>query len=369
MGRGRRIKKLEPSKNSANGVWTINETFNYIQKNKWPGRFEGLVVGGGGGSAGGGSAGALLGGGGGGVVLLDGAIPATPNTILQIKVGVGGFTVPGYGWDTFYASNGLNSSIDSIVALGGGRGGSNGGSGGGGGGLGTNGQGFNGGSSGGGGAGSAGNGVNGGNGRPSSITGQLVYYGGGGAGAQEGDPWNYGNPGLGGGLGGQKANSPGGGSGYGFNGLFNALIRSADGIVVMAYIGSSLSYISPTLIYTLDTTSRPGYKIYKFTSGNGYIRFNGTSVPSSTTPSAPRLVLNWGGSCDDTRIRWQEPEWFGNSPITGYKITSSTGLNTVVSSSIREYTIRGEGAYSIRAINAIGEGPVVNGTLTPGGCN
>ena len=322
-----------------------------------------MIAGGGGGSA-------LDYGGGGGGVLIS-SLQDT-GTVLEIKVGLGGFSVPGYGWDTVYASNGFNSSIDSVIALGGGRGGANGGSGGGGNRLGTTGQGFNGGSFGGGGSASAGNGVNGGNGKSSSITGSLVYYGGGGAGRDTSpEDWLIGNPGLGGGSAGQKATSPGGGSGHGFNtNIFNFSIRSADGIVILAYQGPTLSYISPTLVYTLDTTTRSGYNVYTFASGNGYVRFAGTSVPNSTVPSVPRLVYNWGGGCDTTSVRWQEPEWFGNSPITGYKITSSTGTNVTLSSSTRVYNIGGEsGTYTIRAVNAIGESSTITNNLTPGYCN
>jgi hypothetical protein len=42
-------------------------------------------------------------------------------------------------------------------------------------------------------------------------------------------------------------------------------------VVIIAYQGPPLSNISAGLTYTLDTTSRPGFNVYRFTAGSGSI--------------------------------------------------------------------------------------------------
>ena len=204
-----------------------------------------LVVGGGGG---GGMD--MGGGGGGGGVVYNSAFPITAKT-YTVTVGAGGNGGPAggtYGQPSLHqftipASNGQNSSFDTIVAKGGGYGASSvrtytpnsgqggpGGSGGGGSGYnaiydgsgaGTAGQGYRGGnggtshySGGGGGAGGAGadgnNQPNGGIGISNSILGTVYYWGGGGGGS--GYSACGGNGGLGGGGGGAVCTTAGGGS-------------------------------------------------------------------------------------------------------------------------------------------------------------
>lgn len=282
-----------------------------------------LIVAGGGG----GVDGRTGGGGAGGLLYYGTESPKTPNgselyfvrnSNYLISIGAGGTSTDG-------ASQGSNSSISGpgidIAAIGGGgggggadtnsgRAGGNGGSGGGGGGnsqgnglelpggkgiypgssyLSQTRQGYDGGSAfsasgspggGGGGAGAAGSNAGGGPGAGGaglqySITGSATYYGGGGGGGS----FNVGtaNGGLGGGGNGGNqttastagtANTGGGGGGRGVA----PASAGGSGVVIFAYpdIYPNLT-VSAGLSYTLDTVSRTGYKIYRFTAGTGTI--------------------------------------------------------------------------------------------------
>ena len=262
---------------------------------------EVLIVGGGGGGGyckvgdGGG------GGGGAGGLIYNSAFPVSSGKKLQVTVGSGGAgstTTDG----TVNGSNGSNSIFSSLISIGGGGGGSTrdsrvlsvGGSGGGAGsdvgdntgGFGTVGQGNNGGSNstgntGAGGGGSGENGVsasagtevpNGGNGLAYSITGTSTYYAGGGGGGKYNNGTNAaGTGGLGGGGNGGKgaagsngtANTGGGGGGGGMvSGVTGHPGGSGgSGIVIIAYKGPQRGIGG-----TVDTTSRPGYTLHKFTT-------------------------------------------------------------------------------------------------------
>jgi len=272
-----------------------------------PTSLEYLVVAGGGG---GGetynsyySAGCAGGGGGG---YRTGTFIPSAGTLYAVTVGIGGI-----GQGTFdlpnraLATNGGNSVFNTISASGGGAGaganknnGNSGGSGGGGGGgaenpegnrvrvnAGTGGSGNVGGynpvegyaggagltnkstyfnAGGGGGAGGIGGNAStssgglGGAGLPNSITGISVTYASGGRGNQRSGPQYGMNPNIGGG---------------GNGGAFTDGMYGTDGIVVIAYSNAfpNLSNITAGLIYTLDTTTRAGYKVYTFTGGTGTI--------------------------------------------------------------------------------------------------
>lgn len=261
---------------------------------------EYLVVAGGGG---GGQAGDGGGGGGAGGLLTGTTEKLVGNSIL-LTIGTGGSQ----------GVSGTNSVLDTLVAIGGGAGANNagpknafsGGSGGGQGrdgcgtaGSGTTGQGNRGGNTdcggchsagGGGGAGEVGydgagndcsaiygNTSKGGDGLSSSITGTLTYYAGGGGGGYGGGRYdNAAKGGLGGGgdgggnTGYNGVNNTGGGGG---GGRYSYGGSGGSGVVIIAYEGQPISNIDSGLTYTLDTTSRPGFNIYKFTSGSGYITF------------------------------------------------------------------------------------------------
>ena len=254
---------------------------------------EYLVVAGGG-SAGVGGSTSFESGGGGAGGMLTGTNFITSST-YSITVGAGGSN-----------SNGSDSILSAIVtATGGGKGasnagaGSNGGSGGGGthngtaAGTGIVGQGKNGGAGatsaggGGGGAGVVGTaGVStgiagaGGNGLQSSITGVATYYAGGGGGGGGGVTPVAGAGSLGGGAAGSITNTgipgtPNTGGGGGGSASSSSSVGGAggSGIVIIAYPTSypTLSFISSGLTYTVDTTNRPGYIVYKFTAGTGTI--------------------------------------------------------------------------------------------------
>jgi hypothetical protein len=255
-------------------TFTTVGTTNFTVSQVLPSGFsvQVLVVAGGGA----GSGDRAAGGGAGGLIftttnLISGTYPAV--------VGAGG-TV---GIGNVHGTNGLNSSFNGQVAIGGGSGGSHfdgayigstGGSGGGGaapgpgtptaaGGTGTSGQGYGGGTgyyngsicSAGGGGGAGGLGSNattggGGNGGPGlliTIGGNSAYYagGGGGAGAQDYGPTVGGTGGLGGGgTAGQSAsinatpgtpNTGGGGAGAGNASWGSNASNGGSGIIIIAY--------------------------------------------------------------------------------------------------------------------------------------
>jgi hypothetical protein len=275
-----------------------------------------LIVGGGGGG------GRPYGGGGGaGGLIYYSSYPVSSGTKYTVTVGTGGL---GYG-DISTASdgrgsNGNNSIFGPLVAFGGGGGGAwvddnptsgnSGGSGGGGGakndstigasgGFGVSGQGnsggqgrryLNGGGGGGGGAGGAGQssavattGGSGGIGLVYSIVGTSTYYAGGGAGGVGSNTGTFtaGSGGLGGGgnggfsvngtiqASGQNgtANTGGGGGGAGGTGQGSNAGTTGNGgnggsgIIIIAYQGPQRGIGG-----TVDTTSRPGYTLHRFTT-------------------------------------------------------------------------------------------------------
>jgi hypothetical protein len=139
----------------------------------------------------------------------------------------------------------------------------------------------------------------GGPGRSSSITGIATFYAGGGGGGIAGGsgytPSSGNIPGAGGvggggaGSGGNPTgNAPagngvdnlgggGGGGGYSGNSGVNYLPSGTGGkgVVILAYSSTipAISNIPAGLTYTVDTSTRSGYRVYKFTSGSGTITF------------------------------------------------------------------------------------------------
>lgn len=275
--------------------------------------FEALVV------AGGANGGSNCGGGGGGGQVVYNAAFTKPAGAFTITIGAGG----AYNGAYQNGNNGVASVMSSITAspgLGGIAGFDRGG---------ASGSGFAGGTTyridnshldGGGGGGNsqagyrgylsgtaAANapGPRGGDGSAYSITGTSTYYGGGGNGGVEGQGSNSGwgpyqgfTPivkSLGGGGWGAAQptsgtaaaptagdiNSGGGGGGGGWD---NTSPKAANqdfgaaggsGIVVIAYPDTfpNITTIGGGLTYTLDTSTRSGYKVYKFTAGTGLVTF------------------------------------------------------------------------------------------------
>ena len=278
--------------------------------------------------AGGGSGASSIGGGGGAGGMREGTFILTKSTLQNVVVGAGAASP---GFTSSYERDGLkgeNSRFASIYSTGGGGGGAHTTSSAGSGGL-TDLQGGSGGGGGrhtpGGGGGAGGPGVsgtgtdstifqyggngneggyspvegypggnglegggsysytdgNGGPGRQSSITGVATYYAGGGGGGGHGPTDKAGGiGGIGGGGRGRVATSGdnatghgsgGGGAGYPGNVAGGA---GSGGLVVLAYPNSKPNLtVSGGLTYTLDTTTRSGYKVYKFTAGSGTVTF------------------------------------------------------------------------------------------------
>jgi hypothetical protein len=265
---------------------------------------EYLVIAGGGG--GGGDGGYGSGGGAGG--FRYGSMSPSSSTAYSIVVGLGGTGQTGAGLDN--ATVGGDSTFATITSAGGGRGrgisggqpGIPGGSGSGGdrnpGGAGNTPsvspvQGYAGGAGGtestGGGGGAGGVGLNGGAytgggggpGAPSSITGVQTYYagGGGGVGRDSGSSGGIGGGGNGGSPGNSgTAGSPNTGGGGGAGGTSTGGLGSngGSGVIFLAYQNAAnykAPVISGGLTYTLDTTTRSGYRVYRFTAGSGTITF------------------------------------------------------------------------------------------------
>ena len=241
---------------------------------------EVLVVGGGGGGGSGSQYAYSGGGGGAGGFIYRSKLAVSSGLKVPVTVGRGGGGASGYDPAPYGKTGtaGSRSRFGDVIAVGGGAGGGGltydgtaGGSGGGGGGRnstggsGIAGQGFAGGNSsehgdtttygaGGGGAGSVGESgsntstASGGTGISNSITGSAVTYAQGGAGGSGASP--SGTPVANTGQGGR------GGVGNGGSGD-----DGTHGIVVVVYKGPQRGTGG-----TIDTTSRPGYTIHKFTS-------------------------------------------------------------------------------------------------------
>ena len=260
---------------------------------------EVLVVAGGGGGGHGDVDGTQSSGGGAGGLVYD------TNKNVSSWIGVAKTLTVGTGGPAGFSStqsDGTNSILGDITALKGGAGGGGGatvgqggsgtyGSGGGQGGSGgsasannaqgTSGQGNQGGfgtggpgdaAGGGGGAGGSGGNASGstagtgGIGRTISITGAAVGYAGGGG--------NNGDLGFGGGFNGSSANRAGkANTGGGGKGATSGV--GGSGVVVIAYpiTASPIATISAGLTYTVDTATRAGYRVYRFTAGSGTITF------------------------------------------------------------------------------------------------
>ena len=292
--------------NASDGVNSIPRTFNLISLNiiTVPSVEYLVVAGGGGGGANGG-----YGSGGGAGGFRYGSIAPVSPTAYSVVVGLGGNGQVGANTDN--STVGGVSTFASITSAGGGRGrgvsggiiGLPGGSGGGGdrnpggasspvtspvqgyagGGMvpGNNDTTGGGGGAGGvGGDGVTGQGGVGGPGAASSITGSSVIYAGGGGGSSVA-AGGAGGSGIGGNAG--NANQPGtagaantGSGGGGGGGSYNDGANGGSGVVILAY-SNDVHYRVPTisagLTYTLNTTSRAGYRVYRFTAGSGTITF------------------------------------------------------------------------------------------------
>jgi hypothetical protein len=255
-----------------------------------------LLVGGGGG--GGGSAGNAYPGGGGGAGGLRYFTAQSFNsgTSYSVSIGTGGTGGTAAGTN---GTNGVSSSLNAVSAAGGGFGGgaatgqgnagSAGGSGGGGsrataGGAGNTptvspSQGNNGGSAattaqgGGGGGGGGAGGAGGSSTTAVGASGGIgatyfgAVYAAGGAGGTDAS----GTTSLAGTAGTDGLGNGGSGAGGSTGGSGGAGGAGGDGIVALRYVSTLPDLTVSGLTFTLDTTTFPGFKFYKFTSGSGNI--------------------------------------------------------------------------------------------------
>ena len=338
--------------NMAIGIFTLRQQLRGLLSGNWPGDktsyVEYLVVGGGGGAGAGGASYGGSGGGAGGV--LTGILPVTAGATNNVTVGGGGAggTAPGNA-----GTQGVNSVLNSLTAVGGGYGvyntnGGNGGSGGGGGnpsssgGQGVFGQGnkagagnTNRGGVGGGGAGTVSvdsvnnsyavpsTGFNGGAGISSVISGTVTPYGGGGAGGG-GNGGTGGTGGVGGGGNGSgdsgataggtgQANTGGGGGGGSNNSsgtVYSAGGAGGSGIVIISY---------PDIYPALTTGGSTSPTVS--TSGSGSMLFNGST--DFLTSAATQVIP---ATADFTIEAWVYLTSFtGNPVIVGQGSAANAG--------------------------------------------
>ena len=101
----------------------------------------------------------------------------------------------------------------------------------------------------------------------SSITGTSTAYSGGGYGnSDSGTVYATGT---------NRNGTVVGYYGFGSNGTGPTGVQANPGVVIIAYPNTipAITTIPGSLTYTLDTTTRAGYKVYKFTAGSGTITF------------------------------------------------------------------------------------------------
>lgn len=143
---------------------------------------------------------------------------------------------------------------------------------------------------------------NGGIGLQLNITGSPTYYaggGGGGSGVSSNQTFTTAGPGTGGqgggGGGGGKPNVTGapiptlpggintGGGGGGSGEAMGTGGQGGSGVVIIAYPDTypALTFIASTLTYTIEST-RPNYRVYRFTSGAGDISWTSITPPNIT---------------------------------------------------------------------------------------
>ena len=97
-----------------------------------------------------------------------------------------------------------------------------------------------------------------------------VTRGGGGAGGAYGV---NGTASGGGGVGSTNGTANTGGGGGGCNTTFNNNSNGGSGVVIIAYSTAfdPLTSIDAGLTYSVDTTTRSGFRVYTFTAGTGPI--------------------------------------------------------------------------------------------------
>jgi hypothetical protein len=278
---------------------TADRAFSIVVLVPAPSSVEYLVLAGG---AGGGNNHA---GGGGAGGYYNSTVAVAASTAYTVTIGGGGGGARG-GFPSIQGTSGSASQFASISATGGGGGGgregggglSGGSGGGGGGGSGADlnygssvGGGYRGGAAvnlyGGGGGGAGGAATDrtgylpsdGGVAAYSSITGTSTPYGGGGGGGGYGaGTYGVGGSGLGGtgGNGGDATSAPSANTGSGGGGgkpAYGGGGSGSSGVVIIAYPTSykPLASIGGGLSYTIDTSTRSGYRVYRFTAGTGTI--------------------------------------------------------------------------------------------------
>lgn len=270
-------------------------TTSFVNGDPYSPVFEYLVISGGG-SGNVGKTSSFRGSGGGAGQIKTGTQRIVAATNFTLTIGAGGSAVANGSLDVD-GNAGSNSSISAsvmttVTSAGGGGGLFNTGYGG------TSGSGNLGGAPNGtsGSGGGAGNGAvggnasgttggNGGAGTSSSITGSSTFYAGGGGGTAtsvagsggnggggngsvaSGAAGTAGTPNSGGGGGGgdyARTNGQAGGSGY-------IVIAYSSSNANLASVGAGLTCNGSSGNTTPDTSSRPGYKVYKFTAGTGTI--------------------------------------------------------------------------------------------------
>jgi hypothetical protein len=157
----------------------------------------------------------------------------------------------------------------------------------------------------------------GGAGRQSSITGTATWYCGGGGGGSNGTT----PPG-------------GGGSSYGGGGSWTAspAYTAGPGILILVYLNSFPSLNISGIGYSINTTARPGYRMYTFLTGSGSISIPSFQAPQNTVAPTVTGVLATGNSLKCSTGTWASADF----PLTlqwkrnGANIAAATGTTYTV---------------------------------------
>ena len=194
---------------------------------------------------------------------------------------------------------------------------------------------------GGGGAGGAGTIGAGGAGLTSTITGSSLTYASGGAGVNGTGATGSANTGNGG-----AGSSTNGGAG-------------GSGVVVIAYPSTyaTLASIGGGLVYTLDSVTRSGYNVYRFTGGVGLVSW------ADSVPAAPTIGIATVTGLTSVSVAYTAPAHNGSSAITSYTAVSSPGGITATVSQSQSGTIAITGltpntayTFTVYATNSVGNG-------------
>ena len=156
---------------------------------------------------------------------------------------------------------------------------------------------------------------------------------------------------------------------------FDLVLRDPDGAIVASSEGverQEVLGVHPTRTgtYTFEVRSLSGSGPYVLDVSGGSV----TESPVATAPGAPTSVSAVAGT-ERATVSWAAPDSDGGSPITGYVVTpyvgttaqASTTVGNVTEAVIRRLTNGTTYTFTVRARNAVGDGPesTASNAVTP----